>query len=598
MKHATTRSTIGRAAGWLALLGILLYGRASRAETAPPARRPNIVMVMVDDAGLTDFSAFGGEAHMPTIDSLAAQGTMFTRYHTSPLCSPSRAMFVTGIDNHRTGLATIEEVLPPEQEGQRGYTMHLEPGVLTVATRLKAAGYRTYMSGKWHLGDGPGDLPDAHGFDRSLALAASCADNWEQKQTIPYYDRAPWFEDGKPTTLPKRFYSSELIVDRLLGYLRSGDDSGQPFFAYLSFQAIHIPVQAPRTFTDHYAGRYDGGWEQLRRARWERAQQLGLIPTGAPLKPVPDGLRRWASLSPQEQRIYARAMAVEAGMLEAMDQQIGRLVDYLKQRGEFENTIFVVTSDNGPEPSDPVHTRGMGPWMAWYGYDWQFDNLGEPGSLNFIGTEWATATASPGWLFKFYVSEGGIHVPLIISGPGVKPGTRAAALAFVTDVTPTLLDLADVPVADGPGVVTITGKSLRSLLEGDPAPVHGPDEGVGVEVSGNSALFLGDHKLLRNASRWGDGEWHLYDLARDPGETDDLIHKQPERATKLMAEYNTYARKMGVLPMPAGYEVSRQITINSIKRHLRRDGWALLAIVAVVLGLVTFGLTRWRRRRG
>jgi arylsulfatase A-like enzyme len=175
------------------------------ARPLPPTRRkrPNFVLILLDDAALMDLGAFGGEARTPTIDALAASGAMLTNYHTSPLCSPSRAMLLTGIDNHKTGVSTIEEVLPPELEGKPGYSLRLEPGVVTIATRLKKAGYRTSMAGKWHLGHGENDLPNAHGFDRSLALDASGADNWEQKPYMPYYQHAPWFEDGKPATLPK-----------------------------------------------------------------------------------------------------------------------------------------------------------------------------------------------------------------------------------------------------------------------------------------------------------------------------------------------------------------------------------------------------------
>jgi arylsulfatase/uncharacterized sulfatase len=218
--------------------------------------RSNIVVILVDDAALMDFGAFGGEARTPNIDQLARQGVMFSAYHTSPLCSPSRAMLLTGIDNHRTGVSTIEEVLPPEQRGKHGYTLHLEPGVLTIADRLRAAGYRTLMAGKWHLGHGAGDLPNAHGFDRSLALDASGADNWEQKPYMPYYDHAAWFEDGKPTRLPANFYSSDLLVDRLISYIDESPSRTRPYFAYLPFQAVHIPVQAPKAFSDHYKGQF------------------------------------------------------------------------------------------------------------------------------------------------------------------------------------------------------------------------------------------------------------------------------------------------------------------------------------------------------
>jgi arylsulfatase A-like enzyme len=598
MPHACTRSPLGRvAASLLAVLALAAPGWAAMADPAPAHGRPDIVLILIDDAAFMDLGTYGGEARTPNIDALAAQGAVFTGYHTSPLCSPSRAMLLTGIDNHKTGVATIEEVIPPEQLGKPGYTLHFEPGVLTVATRLKAAGYRTYMTGKWHLGHGPGALPHFHGFDRSLALDASGADNWQQKPYMPYYHEAPWFEDGKPTKLPAEFYSSQLLVDRMLEYLRGGEASGRPFFAYIAFQAVHIPVQAPRSFTDHYAGVFDGGWDELRRDRWQRAQQMGLIPKGAPLEVNPPGLRPWSSLTDDERRIYSRSMSVYAGMIEAMDQQIGRLVAYLKARGQFDNTIFVVTSDNGPAPSDPVHARGMGLWMRLHGYTWNLATLGERGSLNFIGPEWAASVASPGWLFKFYTTEGGLHVPLIISGPGTDPGVRSAATTFVTDVTPTLLDLAGVDTdRDAPKVVPIMGRSLRPLLEGKPGPVHDPDEAVGFEVSGNAALFLGEDKLVRNLPPWGDGRWRVFDLAHDPGETTDLTEQQPELAARLMGDYRAYAARVGVLALPAGYSSQRQLEINVIERQLHFFAWPLTLTAAALAALIALAVARWRRR--
>ena len=562
---------------------------------AVAATRPNILVVLVDDAAFMDFGAYGGEARTPTIDALAARGARFSSYHSSPLCSPSRAMLLTGVDNHRTGVATIEEVLPAEHVGKPGYSLRIEPGVQTIATRLKAAGYRTYMAGKWHLGHGPGDLPDAHGFDRSLALDASGADNWAPKPYMPYYRTAPWFEDGQPADMPAEYYSSEMLVDRLIDYLGAADaDQSQPFFAYLPFQAVHIPVQAPAEYTARYAGRFDAGWEALRQARWQRARELGLVPADAALAAAPEGLRAWSSLSDDERALYAKSMAVYAGMLEAMDHQIGRLVDWLAANGQLENTIIVVTSDNGSEPSDPVHQPGMNIWMALNGYSWDASTLGEPGSLAFIGPEWATAVASPNHLFKFYTSEGGTRVPFIVAGPGVAAGTRVATPAFVTDVAPTLLDLAGAPTEGG---VPMTGRSLRPVLAGQADRTHPSDAPVGMEVAGNAALFKGDLKLVRNQPPYGDGEWRLYDIARDPGETADLASARPEVAAGMRRDYDAYAQAMGVQPMPAGYDVHHQIRVNAIKKQVSFFRWHLAALAAVFFGLAFLLARRMRARR-
>jgi arylsulfatase/uncharacterized sulfatase len=278
-------------------------------------------------------------------------------------------------------------------------------------------------------------------------------------------------------------------------------------------------------------------------------------------------------------------------MLEAMDHHIGRLIAHLKRTGKFENTIFILTSDNGPEPSDPVHAFGMNYWMATHGYDWRLENLGEKGSLGFIGPEWAASISSPGKLFKFYTSEGGLHVPFIISGPGIKPATRPSAPAFVTDVAPTILDLAGVAVSPAKGEVPITGKSLRPVLAGTADRTHAPDATVGFEVAGNAALFKGDFKIAKYAPPHGDNEWHLFNLATDPGEAVDLSKSDPERLATMIADYRAYEARMGVLELPPGYNVQKQVLNNAITRQLQAYWWVLLALTIAVAAL---GYGAWR----
>ena len=567
-----------------------------RADT-PPGKRPNIVMIVVDDAALMDFGAFGGEARTPNIDRLAKGGAMFTAYHSSPLCSPSRAMLLTGVDNHRAGVATIEEILPPSQKDKPGYGLQFAPGVWTIARRLKAEGYRTLMVGKWHLGHGPGALPNENGFDRSLALDASGADNWGPRPYMPYYDTAPWFEDGKPAKMPDSYYSSDLMVDRLRGYIDERPAGSEPFYAYLAFQAVHIPVQAPKEYSDRYKGRFDAGWEKLREDRAARARALGLMPADAAIRGLPEDGRPWDQLTPEEKAIYARSMEVYAGMLEAMDAAIGRLMAHLEARGELDNTLFVVTSDNGPEPSDPVNVRGMNLWMWLNSYRWTLKGLGEKGSLAFIGKEWASALSAPGNRYKFYTSEGGIRVPLILSGPGVPAGTRVASPAFVTDVVPTLIEL--VGARAQPDAVSMDGRSLRPVMTGAAATTYGPDEPVGIEVSGNAALFRGSHKIVRDMPPIGDGQWRLYDLARDPGETTDLAAAQPALFRQLLADYAAYEKRVGVQPLPEGYTTQSQLMDNAMGKQLDKILVALLVLAGLVAGLIaaTVALVRRRRRR-
>jgi len=580
----------------LVAVAAFVFASGEAAPHADPApARPNIVLIMMDDAAFMDLGAYGGEARTPNIDALAARGSLFTRYYSSPLCSPSRAMLLTGMDNHLTGVATIPEVLPREHEGQPGYTMSLEPGVVTLAGRLKPLGYRTLMTGKWHLGSGEGDLPRAHGFDRSFALDASGADNWEDKSYMPYYAQAPWFEDDVPATLPADFYSSEFIVDKMMNYMDE-EGAGAPFFAYLAFMAIHIPVQAPPEFTANYAGVYDAGWDAVRIARWERARERGYVPAEAALAPMPENFRAWDSLTPAEQQVYAARMQVNAGMLEAMDHHIGRLIEHLKATDQYDNTVFVVTSDNGPEPSRGDTDPRLKFWMGLNGYHMDLEGMGEKGSWAFIGPEWAMAAASPHDKFKFLGSEGGIRVPFIMAGAGLGAGGRIDARAFVTDVAPTLLALAGgAPEPDG--AKPMTGRSLLPLLRGETDAVYGPEDAIVIEVSGNAAVIKGDYKLTRNQLPHGDARWRLYDLSKDPGETKDLSEFHPEIYEDLSTEYAAYSRRSGVLEVPEGYNSMGEVTRHSLARQQERYRPYLIGGGIALFALIAGGRLLWRRRK-
>jgi arylsulfatase/uncharacterized sulfatase len=451
------------------------------------------------------------------------------------------------------------------------------------------------MSGKWHLGGEPGDLPIDHGFDRSLALAASGADNWEDKSYMPYYAKAGWTEDGAPVSLPQDFYSSRFLVDKMIGYL-DATDSQKPFFAYLPFQAIHIPVQAPPEFTDNYEGVYADGWHALRAARHERAQTLGLIPQGAPLAPMPPMSRDWKSLSEGDRTLYAARMRINAGMLEAMDHHVGRFIDHLTKTGAYDKTIFVVTSDNGPEPSRGDNDPRLAFWMRLNGYHLGLEGIGERGSWGFIGPEWANAAASPGDLYKFYASEGGVRAPLIVAGPDIAPQTVKSP-AMVTVIAPTLLDWIDATVPSGESV-PMTGRSFLPVLKGETDSVYRHGDVRAIEVSGNSALYKGDHKITRSVPPIGDGRWRLFDLGSDPGETIDLAEVSPEVMRDMLAAYETYAAEVGVLEMPQGYDSMQQIEKNTTARLAKRYGWVVamtvLGLLAALVGLWRIGRKRFR----
>lgn len=594
----------GNRAG-LRLLGIMAAGLLALAfgpsAAAPlPVKAPNIVVIVVDDAGYTDFGAYGGEIATPTIDSLAATGVRFANFHATPMCAPSRAMLLTGVDSHTAGVANLPESTPPEHRHDPAYQGRLAANVVTLASRLQAGGYHTYMAGKWHLGHGPGDLPVDRGFERSFPMDATGSDNWEQRPYFPIYKQADWFEDGKRATLPKDYYSSRFLVDTLIRYVDGKPDDGRPFFAYLPLLAIHIPIQAPDEYVRKYEGRYADGWQAQRQRRYEGAIRAGLIPAGTPLAPMPMNVKAWSRLTPAEQQLAARRMAVNAGMLEAADHHIGRLIAHLKTTGQYDNTLFVVLSDNGPEAGDPTVEPVFKLWMKSVGYAWDGKRLGGKGTYAAIGPGWASAAAAPMSLFKFYASEGGTRVPLIVSGPGVRKAATTHAFSIISDITPTLLDYAGLTAAPAPAA-PIEGASLRGVLSGVADRAHAPDAPIGMEAAGDSALFKGDLKLTRNAGGLGDPRWRLYDIASDPGETKDLSAVMPGKAAELLADYRAWAARVGVAEIPPGYAPDKEVAKNIFLRIAEKFAVPLTAGLLVVFGLIAFAawrFARWRETKG
>jgi arylsulfatase/uncharacterized sulfatase len=556
-------------------------------------KRPNIVLILADDLGWSDTAPYGGEIETPNISTLAEEGVRFSNYHTAASCAPTRAMLMSGVDSHRTGLANIPESMPIEHQGRPGYEGLLRRNVVTVATMLRDAGYHTSMTGKWHLGSTPESLPSSRGFERSVALMGTGADNWEQKSYFPMYDAAYWFADGNPYTLPDDFYSSKFLIDQAIEFIDEARSDGRSFFSYVAFQAVHIPVQAPREFRDKYDGHYDQGWTALRKHRRARAVELALIPPESEMVTM-STTQSWESLSPEEQRYQSRRMAVYAGMVDAMDHHIGRLVDHVKEAGLYDDTVFFFLSDNGAEPSDPLAFASFRLWARGL-YSTAYETLGEKGSFVVIGPSFASAASAPGAFYKFYAGEGGLRVPLIVSGPGIRSNARTNAFAHVNDVVPTILQLAGVERHGGRyrgrEVEPMVGTSLLPVLMGRADSAHADDEPIGYEVGGHAALFKGDHKLMRNLPPLGDGEWHLYDIVKDPGEVLDLRDTMPPLFEAMQRDYAAYASANGVLDMPGGYERNAQIASNAVRARL---GW--MAGIAPLLGvglLLLLGVLTW-----
>lgn len=592
---------------WL-LGGCLAALSAPSATATPPnnssadAPPPNIVLLLADDLGFSDLASYGGEINTPNLDTMARQGVRFSNFHVAANCAPTRAMLMTGVNNHRAGVGNIIEMIPDEFLDSPSYQGTLSTDTVTIATLLRDAGYHTYMAGKWHLGHSPELLPSARGFDRTTALADSGADNWEQKPYLPIYEQANWFADGERFDLPDDFYSSRFLVDKIIGFIDSNAGSEAPFFAYLPFQAVHIPVQAPQSFIDRYEGVYDDGWEVLRTKRYKAAQALGLVPANSAMEPMAS-TESWQNLEPKTKRYQAKRMAVYAAMVEAMDFHIGRLIQHLKDTGHYDNTIFIFASDNGSEGSgagvEPAPANNL--MLSLMDYNDDYETLGLKGSYGTIGPNFASAAASPLGYYKFYVGEGGLRVPLIIAGEPLTlsdPNSIIDAFSYATDIVPTILQLTGTPNPAGRyndrAVEPIVGRSVVPLLQGQAQRIYGNDDAIGYELNGHRALFLGDHKIVYNRPPIGDGIWHLYNIAIDPGETNDLREQQPQRFARMQALYEQFVVEHGVLPVAEDFD-PQQVMFARLVRD--RFGGYLIAMICVVVALVAFGFYCRRRLR-
>lgn len=553
-------------------------------------KRPNIVIFLVDDSGLMDFGAYGGEAHTPNIDRLAQRGMMFTNMHASPACAPSRAMLMTGTDSHLAGVANLPEMLPKAYQSKPGYAGVLNDRVQTIATRLKEVNYNTYAVGKWHLGHDEHTLPTKRGFDRSFILGASGASNYEAKGYLPMKTTAQWYADGAPVDLPENFYSSKTYIDKAISFHQEEKNKDSPFFSYIAFQAIHAPIQAPKEFVDHYKSTYAAGWDELRLSRYEKAKDLGFIPQDAALNDVFPQFRKWEALTSEEQEMYVMDMAVMAGMLEAMDYHIGRYVDFLTKAGLIDHTIFIITSDNGPEGAD-YHSYVL-KWAQKQGYHRDIDKFGAEGFYGATGPEFANAMAAPFSYFKYYSGEGGLRVPFIMSGPTIPQNTKTDAFCFFTDIAPTIYELAGLSTSANPGYAPLTGKSMLPHIKDANQAIYGQDEGVGLESGNSAAYFLNGYKIVKNNIPYGDNTWHLHHLPSDPGETKDLAAEEPALFQKMLTEYQAYAERVGVIEMPEGYYAEKEVGKKSLTTMLKP---ALPFLLVLGVGLV--GFLVWRRRR-
>ncbi|WP_227818059.1 arylsulfatase [Nitrogeniibacter aestuarii] len=536
---------------------------------AAPQKRSNILIVVADDLGYSDIGRFGGEIATPNLDTLAQEGVTMTQFYASPFCSPTRAMLMSGSDNHLAGFGDMGELLVAEQRGKPGYEGHLNNRVVTMAEVLKGAGYRTAMTGKWHLGVPEEFSPAARGFEQSYAMVQGGASHFGDQLGViaGNPDKTPmavYRENGQQVNIPKDFYSSDFYTDKLIDYLETGKDTGKPFFAYLAYTAPHWPLQAPEVDIKKYEDRYKAGYEALRKERLERMRTLGIVGEQTAAYPGNPVWPKWDTLTPEQKRSEARRMAVYAAMVDRMDRNIGRMLDYLKRSGELDNTYIFFLSDNGADGNSVYDVARTREWIRKV-MDNSTANLGLPGSFAEYGPGWAQVSATPFHLYKAYVYEGGITVPAIAWGPGMKQGAVKREVLRVTDIAPTVYQLAGArypSTHEGHTVVPLEGKSMLPYLRGEADAVHGKDDAMGWELGGRKALRKGDWKIVYANPPWGSGQWELYNLADDRTELNDLAAAHPQKLGEMLAAWKDYVRKTGTLELPGlaerpGYSNSR-----------------------------------------
>lgn len=571
------------------------------------AKRPNFLVIVADDLGFSDIQSFGGEIRTPNLDKLSKKGIRFTDFHAAAACSPSRAMIMTGTDHHIAGLGNLIEwtnisgqndpsgkMSTAPQRGMPGYEGYLNERVVTLPEMLRDAGYLTMMAGKWHLGLTPERSPKARGFEKSFAHLPACSvsrqiwaryiedhkliqlqNHYAYEPQLQAPDRIPEFmtmsfialhsEDGEYVKkLPEGWYSSNGYGDKMLEYLKERKEGGdeRPFFGYFPFTAPHWPLQAPPEYVAHYKGVYDDGPDALREKRLQRLKDLGMIDKDVEPHPVvAEEVKEWKDFTPEERAKSCRAMEVFAGMVECIDANVGKVVDYLEETGELDNTFVCFMSDNGAEGAAyeayPIVQGSMIQHLQKY-YNNSLDNLGNGDSFIWYGPRWAQAATAPSRLYKAYTTEGGVRVPFLAKfpkafGAEAKDNSISDQFATVMDLAPTILEMAGVshpaPKYQGREVVPMRGTSMVSYVKGKAEGIHEKDFIEGWETCGRAAVRKGDWKMVYIPKPKGPERWQLYNLAKDPGEIHDLSEEEPERLEKMTKLWDQYVLETGVIPL-------------------------------------------------
>jgi arylsulfatase len=539
-----------------------------------PDGAPNVLVVLFDDTGQAAWSPYGGRIDMPTLDRLAANGLTYSQWHTTALCSPTRSTFLTGRNHHLNGFASISE----SSTGFPGYSSHIPKSNATMAAVLRDAGWSTYWVGKnhnvpidaWTAGGSKKDWPLAQGYDRFYGFIGGETNQWYPSlaEDNHYIDQPYMPEEG--------YHLSKDLADKAMAFIRDSKqtDPDKPWYLWFCPGANHAPHHAPQEYIDKYAGRFDDGYEAYREWVLPRMIERGILPEGTeltPLNPMADGtfseadrVRPWDSLSDEEKRLFSRMAEVYAGFSEYTDAQVGRIIDYLEESGQLDDTLVIYAADNGASgEGSPNGSVNEGKFFNGFPDTMEenlkyLDRLGSPDTYNHYPTGWAAAFSTPYRMFKRYVFQGGIADPLVISWPkGIAArGEVRSQYHHSTDIVPTILEACGVEFpdhVDGVQQAPLSGVSMGYSFGSADAPTT--KETQYYEMFGNRGIWhrgwkaVTEHGPISGLGDYDNDRWQLFHTEEDRAEAVDLAEQHPEKVEELKALWLREAQANNVLPL-------------------------------------------------
>jgi arylsulfatase len=520
------------AAAW-AVGGCMSPTRSSTSKAS--GSKPNILLIMVDDMGFSDVGCYGSEIHTPNIDSLAAGGVRFTKFYNAARCCPTRASILTGLYPHQAGMGAMvkngEDTKPPGP-----YQGYLNEKCVTIAEVLKEAGYQTFMSGKWHVGESRPHWPTDRGFDKYFGLISGAANYFDiTKGKVKNIKRQMAIDSDRYMPPKDNFYLTKAITENAVKHLDRSYRKDKPFFMYVAYTAPHWPLHALPEDIAKYKGNYLVGWDKLRKKRHQKQLAMGIIDKKWQLSPRDQGATAWEKVDKKKKEEMALKMAIYAAQIDRMDQGVGKILNKVKALGQEENTLVIFLSDNGG-----CHEEG--PW----GYDWRKNGL-EPGGVDSYmsyGFSWANLSNTPFRRYKHWVHEGGISTPLIAYWPAVIKNKNSInhQTGHIIDIMATCVDVARTNYPEnynGRRITPLEGKSLLPIFRGKKRRGHNT---LYWEHMGNKAIRSGKWKLVSVKK----GKWELYDIEADRTELNDLVNKYPKKTEQLKTMYESWARSCGV----------------------------------------------------